>query len=104
MPSIELPLSELRPDAPLQVEHADTKLVVVRANGGVFAFHDRCPHAFWPLSLGTLRDTVLECPGHGWEFDVESGQCLTAPGYCLSRVAATVTSDTVRLEWADDAT
>lgn len=102
MQNLELPLSGLRSDAPVQVEHAGTQLVVVRAKGKVFAFHDKCPHAFWPLSEGTVRDSVLECAGHGWEFDLESGRCLSTPAYCLTPVAVSVSGDTVRLEWPDN--
>jgi 3-phenylpropionate/trans-cinnamate dioxygenase ferredoxin component len=101
MPNLTLPLSELQPDSLRQIEHAGTQLVVVRSNGKVFAFHDQCPHAFWPLSEGTLRNTILECAGHGWEFDLETGRCLTAPVYCLAPVAANIEGDTVRLHWPD---
>lgn len=101
MQSIELSLSQLLADSLLQFEHAGTKILVVRSKDRVFAFHDKCPHAFWPLSQGMLRDSVLECAGHGWEFDIETGRCLTAPAYCLTPVAASITGDTVRLEWPD---
>lgn len=101
MPTLALPLSELLPDSLRQIRHSGTQLVVVRFNGKVFAFHDRCPHAFWPLSEGTLRETVLECAGHGWEFDLETGRCLTAPVYCLTPITVSIEGDTVRLEWPD---
>jgi nitrite reductase/ring-hydroxylating ferredoxin subunit len=102
MQKIEMPLSGLAADSLVPLEHAGTKLVVVRSNDRVFAFHDRCPHAFWPLSQGTLRNSVLECAGHGWEFDIETGRCVTAPVYCLTPVAVSVDGDTVRVEWKDD--
>jgi nitrite reductase/ring-hydroxylating ferredoxin subunit len=100
--TIEIPLSEVVEDTLHQVEHGDAKLIVIRTNEKVFAFHDRCPHAFWPLSIGTLRNTVLECAGHGWEFDMETGNCLTTPGYCLTPVAASVDGDKIRLELTDN--
>ena len=104
MPSLTLPLSELQPGSLRQIEHAGMQLVVVRCNGKVFAFHDRCPHAFWPLSEGSLRNpAVLECAGHGWEFDLETGRCLTAPVYCLTPVAVSLEGDTVLLRWPDGA-
>ena len=54
------------------------------------AVRNRCPHHGGPLCLGRIRDRVsgppggylltgvrvLRCPWHGWEFDLESGQCL----------------------------
>jgi nitrite reductase/ring-hydroxylating ferredoxin subunit len=101
MPKIDLPLATLTPATLHPVAHGDTKLVVVRSNGSVHAFHDTCPHAFWPLSEGTYHNKVIECAGHGWEFDVETGRCLTAPVYCLKPVSVAVEGDTVRLEWPD---
>lgn len=104
MQKIDLSLSDITADSLVQLEHAGTKLLVVRSNDKVFAFLDRCPHAFWPLSEGTLKKNVLECAGHGWEFDIETGRCLTAPVYCLTTVATTVDGDTVRLEWPSNPT
>jgi nitrite reductase/ring-hydroxylating ferredoxin subunit len=103
MQTIELSFSSLASGSVHQVQHAGAKLIVVRREDGrVFAFHDKCPHAFWPLSEGTLRNSVLECPGHGWEFDLETGRCLTAPVYCLTAVHVTREGDSLRLEWSDD--
>ena len=42
---------------------------------------DRCPHRNVPLSLGRLRDGLLECRYHGWRFD-RSGACRAIPGLC----------------------
>ena len=59
------------------------------ASGALHALRNRCPHHGAPLCLGTLRErvtgvparyelsgtTVLRCPWHGWEFDLETGRC-----------------------------
>ena len=103
MHTIELSFSELVPGSVRQVAHANARLLVVRSEDDrIFAFHDKCPHAFWPLSQGTLRNSVLECPGHGWEFDLATGRCLTAPVYCLTPVQVTVDGDSLRLQWPDE--
>ena len=101
MPNAELSLAGLPADSLVHIEQNGANLLVVHSQGRVFAYQDRCPHAFWPLSQGTLAGTVLECPGHGWEFDIRTGRCLNAPAYCLSSVAVTVSGDTVALEWSD---
>jgi phenylpropionate dioxygenase-like ring-hydroxylating dioxygenase large terminal subunit len=49
--------------------------------GRVGAVVDRCPHRNVPLSLGRLRDGLLECRYHGWRFD-RSGACRAIPGLC----------------------
>jgi nitrite reductase/ring-hydroxylating ferredoxin subunit len=95
---IELPLANLPEQSLTRVEHDVANLVVIRSAGEVFAYFDKCPHAFWPLSEGSLHNSVLECPGHGWEFDVKTGRCLNAPVYCLTSVPAIVEGDIVRLQ------
>jgi nitrite reductase/ring-hydroxylating ferredoxin subunit len=101
MPHVNLLLGNMPLDSPQRVEHAGKKLVVIRSAEGVFAYEDSCPHAFWPLSEGTVGNCILECPGHGWEFSVATGQCLNAPAYRLTPVAVAVLGDTIRLEWED---
>jgi phenylpropionate dioxygenase-like ring-hydroxylating dioxygenase large terminal subunit len=49
--------------------------------GQVGAMVDRCPHRNVPLSLGRLRDGLLECRYHGWRFD-GAGACRAIPGLC----------------------
>ena len=44
---------------------------------GVFALADSCCHEGSSLAEGSLDDTTLTCPGHGWRFDCRSGACLT---------------------------
>jgi nitrite reductase/ring-hydroxylating ferredoxin subunit len=80
------------------VEQSGNKIVVIRTEKGVVAFEDVCPHALWPLSGGTVRDGILECAGHCWEFSLETGQCIDVPDYCLKAIPMTVQGDNVRLE------
>ncbi len=98
MPSAEIPLAELPENSPKQVEFNGVKLVVIRSGGQVFAYHDRCPHAHWPLSEGTVSNSVLECPGHAWGFDVRTGRCLNAPDHCLMAVPVVLDGEVVRFQ------
>lgn len=98
MPNIQLLLSEIPVEALFRVKSGEVALVVIHSNGRISAFEDVCPHAFWPLSQGQLSNGILECPGHAWEFSVESGQCLNAPAYCLHSVPAVVDGEFVRFE------
>ncbi|MGI9332784.1 MAG: Rieske 2Fe-2S domain-containing protein [Gammaproteobacteria bacterium] len=54
-------------------------LVIARSRGAVFALADRCAHRCAPLSAGRVRNGLLQCPYHGWQFDTE-GRCRYAPG------------------------
>ena len=99
MPHAEISITEVPLNVPTRFEHEGMKLVILRTESQISAYEDVCPHAFWPLSEGTVRDGVLECPGHGWEFSVSSGRCLNAPAYCLTPVSLQMRDGTIRLEW-----
>jgi nitrite reductase/ring-hydroxylating ferredoxin subunit len=101
MPHVNHPIADLPLNVAVRIEHQGMKLVLIRTEEKFCAYEDVCPHAFWPLSEGTVNNGVLECPGHGWEFSVESGRCLNAPAYCLTPVSATVLGETVLLQWAE---
>jgi len=59
-------------DKPLPVVLAGESIVLFRGDGGrIGALVDRCPHRGVALSLGRVCDDGhLECPFHGWRFDV----------------------------------
>jgi nitrite reductase/ring-hydroxylating ferredoxin subunit/Fe-S cluster biogenesis protein NfuA len=73
------PTSELEEARPVRVVHDEYDLLVVRVDGKVMAFRNSCPHMGLPLDKGLVDGTVLVCPGHGFRFDLTSGECLTAP-------------------------
>ena len=98
---IEIALSDIPVNRPVRVEAGASGVVVVRSEAGVRAFEDSCPHAQWRLSDGDVIGNVLECPGHGWEFNTATGRCLNVPAYCLKAVTITTDGDLVRIEIAD---
>jgi phenylpropionate dioxygenase-like ring-hydroxylating dioxygenase large terminal subunit len=52
------------------------------ASGQVFALSDICPHRAAPLSEGCLKANTVECPYHGWRFDIHDGSCKEIPALC----------------------
>ena len=70
----------LRGERPLARTVAGTPLVLFRdGSGRAAALLDRCPHRNVPLSMGRVRDGLLECCYHGWRFDGD-GACRLVPG------------------------
>lgn len=65
-------------------------LLVVRGEGGVCVFRDRCPHQGYPLSEGTLTEHVLTCRVHRHTFDAVTGEGVNPLGPCLSKVPSRV--------------
>jgi len=50
-----------------------------RADGGLFAMRDSCPHRGIPLSVGWFDGNRVTCRYHGWEFEPCSGRCEVIP-------------------------
>ncbi|WP_267381439.1 MULTISPECIES: aromatic ring-hydroxylating dioxygenase subunit alpha [unclassified Sphingomonas] len=48
------------------------------SNGEVAALHDRCPHRWAPLSMGTVQGDDVVCIYHGMRFG-PNGQCNSVP-------------------------
>ena len=56
---------------------AGERVVLFRdSDGKAAALIDCCPHRGVALSLGKLRDGIVECPFHGWRFDAAGRNCL----------------------------
>ena len=54
-------------------------LVICRdSQGRIAALRDLCPHRAMPLSFGRFDGARLECPYHGWQFDMD-GRCRHIP-------------------------
>ena len=60
-------------------ENKDRKTIsgaVVFYDGKEFtACENRCPHMGYPMNKGTVRDGVVTCAWHNWQFDMQSGGC-----------------------------
>ena len=57
---------------------AGRELAVYNVNGEFYATENSCPHQGAPLAAGILCDHVIECGLHGWQFDVRTGEVVSA--------------------------
>jgi phenylpropionate dioxygenase-like ring-hydroxylating dioxygenase large terminal subunit len=68
--------TDLAPGQLLPFMVAGERVVLFRdERGKACALIDRCPHRGVALSLGILRDGIVECPFHGWRFDGTGANC-----------------------------
>lgn len=49
------------------------------SNGAYYAMDGTCPHAGGPLGDGFLHQGKVTCPWHGWQFDLQNGECTFSP-------------------------
>jgi len=71
--------SEIPPGEMKIVEMDGQDVVVANVNGQFFAFANDCTHRGGPLGEGILMDEVVECPFHGGQFNVRTGEVVAAP-------------------------
>jgi 3-phenylpropionate/trans-cinnamate dioxygenase ferredoxin component len=68
-------------------------------DGGWYAIDDSCTHEDCSLSKGDLSDHLVECPCHGSQFDVRTGDVLNLPAVLpVHTHQVTVVGDRVRVE------
>jgi len=51
----------------------ETPVLLVRVDDEVRAYVDRCAHQRLRVSGGTMNGYTLECPHHGWQYDLRTG-------------------------------
>jgi toluene monooxygenase system ferredoxin subunit len=73
-------------------------VVLVKLDGRVHAFDDRCPHLGQPLSAGALEDGVLTCAAHLYSFDARTGAGINPARAKLCPYAVTVDGDDVSVD------
>ena len=72
-------VSEIPPGEMKIVDLGGQDVVIANVNGSFFAFGNDCSHRQGPLGEGMLMDTNVECPFHGGQFDVRTGEAVAAP-------------------------
>jgi toluene monooxygenase system protein E len=70
-------------------------VLLVRLNGIVYAYENRCAHQGVALSEGRLDGHVLTCRAHHWQYDVRVGNGINPATACLRRFAVKVEDGTV---------
>jgi nitrite reductase/ring-hydroxylating ferredoxin subunit len=57
----------------------ERQVAIANVDGTLHAFDDFCTHQQCSLAEGDLDDRILECPCHGSQFDVSTGQAVRGP-------------------------
>jgi nitrite reductase (NADH) small subunit len=57
----------------------DLQIAIFNLGGNLYAIDNACPHSGGPLAKGELRGEVVECPWHGWSFNIRTGSSPIIP-------------------------
>jgi len=67
-------LDELPRGRGVRVSVGEHRIAMFRIEDDVYAIGDLCSHAEASLSEGEVWDLTVECPRHGSEFDLKTGE------------------------------
>jgi nitrite reductase (NADH) small subunit len=91
-------VEEIPPGSGKELTVAGRIVALYHIDGKFFALDGICPHAGGPLGKGALRETVVTCPWHGWQFDVTTGRHCLSPTIRQATFAVKVERDEVFVE------
>ncbi len=72
-------LADLPDGRGIRVDYGEHRIAVFRVGDAVYALGDRCSHAEASLSEGEVFGLDVECPRHGSEFSLETGEPDSLP-------------------------
>lgn len=90
-------LSDIPEGRGLAVTVGDHQIAIFNLGAaGLRAIDNQCPHAATALADGRITDRgTVRCPGHRWEFSLDTGACMTLKQFAVKAYAVTVQDDEV---------
>ncbi|MDO8904986.1 Rieske 2Fe-2S domain-containing protein [Hydrogenophaga sp.] len=74
-------------------------LFIYRDQQSYQVFDSRCPHQNTDISELALKNNILTCPKHQWEFDAHSGACIKNGNSPLKRFESRVDNNRLLAYW-----
>ncbi len=72
-------LSEFEDNPVAKIDINGTTVAVFKVDEDFYAIQNMCSHSEADLADGEVYDRKVECPLHGAEFDLKTGEALTLP-------------------------
>ncbi len=68
-------LSEVPAGTVREVDVKGRRIALANIEGRLFAIDNVCIHRGGPLGQGFLDGYLVQCPWHGWHYDMRTGEC-----------------------------
>lgn len=72
-------MAEIPEGRVLEKQVRDRSVLLYRAGAAVACVENVCAHLGMPLEMGEINNGVITCPYHGFQYLLETGECLTVP-------------------------
>ncbi len=75
-----VPAEDVPDETAAVIEVNGKEIALVHTGGEFYALQNECTHAAYPIGEGDLvAEKVIECPGHGSQFNVLTGDVVSGP-------------------------
>ncbi len=99
------PLDQVRMRLPMTIDERGRRFRIVEVDGKLLAHATVCPHTLGPLSAATVTDGIIECPWHGFRFDLATGRCVSGPKCSLApapQIVVDLLNSDVIVDWESE--
>lgn len=93
-------LSEIPLDQIIAVDVQGQSVLLSNTAGKIVCYQNACSHLGMPLDSAEVKEGILKCPYHSFEYLLKSGECLTVPEVQLHTHAVRVTEDQVEVSFS----
>ena len=77
-------LAEVRARLPITIQSGARKFRIVESGGDLIVYSTLCPHLLGPLGECEVRDGIVECPWHGYRYDIRTRRCISGANIRLA--------------------
>lgn len=74
-------ISELEQTSQMHVELNGEEILLCKEGDDYFAVSYYCSHEAFTLEGGTITNACITCPYHGAEFNLKTGEAMSAPAF-----------------------
>jgi nitrite reductase/ring-hydroxylating ferredoxin subunit len=99
------PLEQVRLRLPMTIEERGRRFRIIEFDGNLIAHATMCPHTLGPLGTTIVTDGIIECPWHGFRFDIITGRCVSGHTCSLApapQIFVDALNSDVIVEWKSD--
>lgn len=79
----------------LAVRVAGNSFILYRQGNNISCYHNACSHLGATLDEGKVENGIITCPAHGFQYRLETGECLTVPDVSLQSYPLKIREDKV---------
>jgi nitrite reductase (NADH) small subunit/3-phenylpropionate/trans-cinnamate dioxygenase ferredoxin subunit len=90
-------IGDIPPGTGRTVEVKGIWIALFNVNGRFYAVDNTCPHSGGPLGEGKLDGEIVECPWHGWRFNVRTGERPDVPHFIVACCPVRIEGDAVQV-------